>query len=116
MVNKKKLLAMLLIFTLTFSYFAVVTEAIAATSFVSLFGGSSNKENENVEFQAYLQNGEETSNDLVSDVNNENLAIQLKLDVKKQRIFKKWKGRNKATRSRRTKLCNQRRQYNCSAS
>lgn len=82
MVNKKKLLAMLLIFTLTFSYFAVVTEAIAATSFVSLFGGSSNKENENVEFQAYLQNGEETSNDLVSDVNNENLAIQLKLDVK----------------------------------
>ena len=54
MINCKKLLAMFLIFTLTFSNFA-----FAANGFISLFGNS--KKNENVEFSAYLENGEETS-------------------------------------------------------
>ena len=73
--NCKRLLAMFLIFTLTFSNFA-----FAANGFISLF--SSNKENENIEFSAYLANGDETSTAIVSDVNNENLSIKMQLDVK----------------------------------
>lgn len=89
--NGKKLLAMFLVFTLAFSHFAVVTEALATTSFVSIFGAKSDTGNENVEFEAYLANGEETSNALVSDVNNTNLAIQLQLGVKKSGYLKNGK-------------------------
>ncbi len=89
--NGKKLLAMFLVFTLVFSHFAVVTEALATTSFVSIFGAKSDTGNENVEFEAYLANGEETSNALVSDVNNTNLAIQLQLGVKKSGYLKNGK-------------------------
>ena len=58
MINKKKFLAMVLIFTLTFSHFAIVTESIATTNFISLFGTDSGTGNKNVEFEAYW--GEET--------------------------------------------------------
>ena len=81
MVNCKRLLAMFLIFTLTFSNFA-----FAANGFISLF--SSNKENENIEFSAYLANGDETSTAIVSDVNNENLSIKMQLDVKDKGYLK----------------------------
>lgn len=91
MVNGKKLLAMFLVFTLTFSHFALLTESLATTGFVSLFGASSDTGNKNVEFEAYLANGEETSNALVSDVNNQNLAIDLKLDVKESGYLKNGK-------------------------
>ena len=91
MVNRKKLLAMFLVFTLTFSHFAVLTESIATTSFVSLFGANSDTGNENVEFEAYLTNGEEMSSALASDVNNQNLAIGLKLDVKESGYLKNGK-------------------------
>lgn len=83
MVNGKKLLAIFLIFTLTFSNFAFAT-----TSFVSLFGNSADTGNKNVEFEAYFADGETTSNALVSDVNNENLAIQLQLAVKESGYLK----------------------------
>lgn len=91
MENRKKLIAMFLVFTLTFSHFAVLTESLATTGFVSLFGASSDTGNENVEFEAYLANEEETSNALVSDVNNQNLAIGLKLDVKESGYLKNGK-------------------------
>lgn len=91
MVNRKKLIAMFLVFTLTFSHFAVLTETLATTGFVSLFGASSDTGNKNVEFEAYLANEEETSNALVSDVNNQNLAIGLKLDVKESGYLKNGK-------------------------
>lgn len=88
MVNGKKILAMILVFTLTFSYFSIVTEVIATTSFLSIFGDSTDTGNRNVEFEAYLTNGEETADSIVSDVNNENLAIKLKLDVSKSGYLK----------------------------
>lgn len=81
MINAKKLLAVMLVFTMTFSYFSVVTEAIATTSFISLFENNSGTGNENVEFEAYLADGNDASNVIVSDVNNENLNIKLQLDV-----------------------------------
>ena len=81
MISTKKLLAVMLVFTMTFSYFSVVTEAIATTSFISLFENNSGTGNENVEFEAYLADGNDASNVIVSDVNNENLNIKLQLDV-----------------------------------
>ncbi len=81
--NGKKLLAIFLIFTLTFSNFAFAT-----TSFVSLFGNSADTGNKNVEFEAYLADGNTTSNALVSDVNNQNLAIQMQLAVKESGYLK----------------------------
>ena len=86
MVKGKKLLAMILVFTLSFSHFAIVTESIAATNFISLFG--SNSENENVEFTAALKNGDTKQTSLASDVNNDDLAISLELDVKEAGYLK----------------------------
>ncbi len=91
MVNGKKLVAMFLVFTLLFSHFAVVTESLATTSFVSLFGTKSDTGSENVEFEAYLAMGEETSNALVCDVNNKELAIKLQLGVQKSGYLKNGK-------------------------
>ena len=96
MVNGKKLLAMLLVFTMTFSYFAIVNEVLATTSFVSLFGGNAGTGNENVEFEAYLADGERTADALMSDVNNENLAIKLQLAVKESGYLKNGKVEFKA--------------------
>ena len=93
MVKGKKLIAMILVFTLTFSNFAFVTESIAATGFVSLFG---NKSDENVEFEALLKSSDQSSSTLVSDVNNEDLAIELKLDVKDSGYLKDGKVEIKA--------------------
>ena len=88
MINGKKLLAIMLVFTLTFSYFSIVTEVIATTDFISIFGNSSDTGNENVEFEAYLANEEKTSSAMISDVNNENLAIKLQLGVKNSGYLK----------------------------
>lgn len=82
MLKGKKILVISLIFTLTFSYFSVVTEAIASNSFISLFSSNAEKWNENVEFTALLNNGEEENEEIVSDVNNDNLFINLQLGVK----------------------------------
>lgn len=91
MVKGKKILAMLLIFTMTISYLGIVTEAIAATDFVSIFGVSSDTQNEKIEFEANLTNGEETSASIISDVNNPNVALNLKLDVKESGYLKEAK-------------------------
>ena len=88
MVKGKKLLAMILVFTMTFSNFAFVTKSLATTSFVPLFGNRSDTGSKNVEFEAYLESGNDTSDALVSDVNKEDLAIKLQLDVKQSGYLK----------------------------
>ena len=91
MVRGKKLIAMILVFTMTFSYFSVVTESIAATNFVSLFGGGADTGNSNVEFDAFLSNQSETSKSMVSDVNDDNVSIRFDLDVKDSGYLKNGK-------------------------
>ena len=81
MVNCKKLLAMFLIFTLTFSNFAYATNG-----FISLFGIG--KRNGNVEFEAYFVSGEEQSTALASNVNNKDLSIKMQLEVKEKGYLK----------------------------
>lgn len=86
MLKGKKLIAMILIFTMTFSNFAFVTKSIAATSFVSLFGSDTG--DENVEFEAFLSDGNDLGSAMIGEVNSENLAIDVQLDVKNSGYLK----------------------------
>ncbi len=83
MVKLKKVLAMFLVFTMTFSNFAFVAKSFASTGFESIFGVSATANREDVEFEAYLASENEDKTSLVSDVNNENLALKLNLQVQK---------------------------------
>lgn len=76
-----KLLAIILIFTLTFSNFALVTESFATSIVDTLFGQSADTGHKNVKFDAYFGTENDESYSVISDVNNEDLSINLKLNV-----------------------------------
>ena len=78
---KKKILAMILIFTLTFSNLAYVTEALATSFIESVLGIDTGTGHDNVEFEAFFQVGEEKLESVVSDVNNQELVITAQIDV-----------------------------------
>jgi len=82
---QKKLIAMLLIFTLTFGNFAIVGKAYAA----SILGGIFSEEDTgdtgsaNVEFDAcFIDEDKKENTEIKADVNSENLMIQVSVDVK----------------------------------
>ena len=77
----EKLLAIILIFTLTFANFAFVTEAYASTLAEVIFGNKSETGHENVGFEAYFGTEENEETSVISDVNNEELAIGMRLSV-----------------------------------
>ena len=90
----QKLTAMLLIFTLTFANFALVSKSYAASFAETLFGSNSDTGHKNIEFKAYfgsLNNKDENEDtkveqdrnvkEISSDVNNNELAIKLNLNV-----------------------------------
>lgn len=77
-----KVLAAFLVFTLTFSNFAFVSEALATEVFENIFTQNNGTGHENVEFDAYFGAEAEKQYSAISDVNNENLAITLDLNVK----------------------------------
>lgn len=76
-----KVLAAFLVFTLTFSNFAFVSEALAVSIFDNIFSENVSTGHENVDFDAYFETEEDKSDSIVSDVNNEDLAITLDLNV-----------------------------------
>lgn len=78
---KKKILAMVLIFTLTFAKFAYVTEAMATSIFDTMFGTNQGTGHENVEFDAYFEVDGQMQDSIVSDVNNQELYIKVQVDV-----------------------------------
>ena len=78
---KKKILAMVLIFTLTFAKLAYVTEAMATSIFNMVFNIELGTGHENVEFEAYFDVDGQKENNIVSDVNNTELAIKVQVDV-----------------------------------
>ena len=78
----QKVLAGILVFTLTFANFAFTTEALATSFFYTFFSGDSSTGHENVQFDAYFGVEQEKSYSTVSDVNAENLAITMDLNVK----------------------------------
>ena len=84
---RTKLLAILLIFTLTSANFLFVGETFASEIITEVF--SSSKTNENVEFSAYFETGSGTKTaSVISDVNNKDLAINLSLEVKESGYLK----------------------------
>ena len=78
----EKLLALILIFTLTSANFLFVGESYASSFAEILFGEKSDTGHENIGFDAYFETeaGNETS--VVSDVNNKDLSVSLNLDVR----------------------------------
>lgn len=77
----EKLLAIILIFTLTFANFAFVTECLAVSMIETIFGNNTDTGHKNVEFEAYFGTEEEMSHSVISDVNNQDLLINLDLNV-----------------------------------
>lgn len=78
----EKLLAIILIFTLTSANFAFVTKSFATSLAETLFGVKSDTGHKNIEFEAYFGTEEEKETSVISDVNNEELAIRMDLNVK----------------------------------
>ena len=79
---QKKLLAIILIFTLTFANFAIVTKAYAASIAETIFGTNSDTGHKNIEFDAYFEAEGNKVTSVISDVNNKDLAIKFDLGVK----------------------------------
>lgn len=77
----EKLLAIILIFTLTFTNFAFVSKAYASSIVETIFGEKSETGHENIGFEAYFGTEESMETSVISDVNNEELAISMKLNV-----------------------------------
>ena len=75
-----RVLAIFLIFTLTFSNFAFVGKAFASSIFDGMLNGEDTTGSSNVVFNAYI--GDEKENSVTADVNKEDLAISLNLNVK----------------------------------
>ena len=67
----EKLLAIILIFTLTSANFMFVTKSFASSFAETLFGMKSDTGHKNVEFEAYFGTEEEKETSVISDVNNE---------------------------------------------
>lgn len=84
----EKLLAIILIFTLTSANFAFVTKSFATSFAETLFGDKSDTGHKNVGFEAYFGTEDEKETSVVSDVNNEELSISMKVDVQKAGYLK----------------------------
>ena len=84
----EKLLAIILIFTLTFANFAFVTEAYASSLAEVIFGNQSEIGHDNIGFEAYFGTEENRETSVISDVNNEELAISMKLNVRENGYLK----------------------------
>lgn len=92
---KQKLIAILLIFTLTFANFALVSKSYAASFAETFFGSNSDTGHKNIEFEAFFmlaknesdaeetleENQNEKTKEIFSDVNEKDLAIKLNLNV-----------------------------------
>lgn len=84
----EKLLAIILIFTLTFANFAFVTEAYASSFAESILGLTSDTGHKNIGFKAYFGTEENNEASVISDVNNEELTIGMSLSVQENGYLK----------------------------
>lgn len=83
----KKILAMALVFTLTFANFALVTKTYAASFIGAVFvrTGTGSKQ---VEFEAYFEKDDERETILEADVNDDNLKLNFDLNVNDEGYIK----------------------------
>ena len=85
---QKKLLAIILIFTLTFANFALVTKTYAASIVDTFLGTNSDTGHKNIEFDSYFGAEDSRSTSVNSDVNNKDLAIKFDLGVNESGYLK----------------------------
>jgi len=84
----EKVIAMVLVFTLTFVNFAYTTEVLAASLAELIFGTSSDTGHKNVNFEAYFKTGDEESYSVISDVNNKELEVNFRVNVEESGYLK----------------------------
>ncbi len=84
----EKLLAIILIFTLTFANFAFITKSYASSFAEALFGASNDTGSKSVDFDAYFEIEGEHATSILSDVNNKELFINMSLKVKDKGYLK----------------------------
>jgi uncharacterized repeat protein (TIGR01451 family) len=84
----EKLLAIILIFTLTSANFAFVTKSFATSFAETLFGEKSDTGHKNVGFEAYFGTEDEKETSVISDVNNEELSMSMNIDVQNSGYLK----------------------------
>ena len=77
----KKVIAIALIFTLTFANFALVTKSYATGLFAKIFADMGSTGSKSVEFEAYFVSGEEKVQNLEADVNVEDLKLYFDLNL-----------------------------------
>ena len=83
----EKLLAIFLIFTLTFANFALVTKSYAA-SFTEVLFGANDTGSKSVEFDAYFEVGDTKGASIISDVKNKDLSLNVGLNIKNKGYLK----------------------------
>ncbi len=83
----EKLLAIFLIFTLTFANFALVTKSYAA-SFTEVLFGANGTGSKSVEFDAYFEVGDTKGASIISDVKNKDLSLNVGLNIKNKGYLK----------------------------
>lgn len=83
----KKILAMALVFTLTFANFALVTKTYAASFIGAVFvrTGTGSKQ---VEFEAYFEKDDERETILEADINDDNLKLNFDLNLNDEGYIK----------------------------
>ena len=84
----KKLLAIILIFTLTFANFAFTTKSYASSLAEVIFGETSDTGSNNVSFDAFFETEVGNSASVISDVNNKDLFISIGLNVRNKGYLK----------------------------
>lgn len=77
----RKLLAIALVFTLTFANFAVVTKTYAAGIFESIFADMESTGSKDVEFEAYFKVEDQKLKKLDADVNQKDLKLYFDLNL-----------------------------------
>ena len=85
---RDKLIAMILIFMMTFANFAFVSKAYASSITDFFLGNSTDTGSKNIAFDAMLEIEGEIGTSIVSDVNDENLAIKTILAVEERGYLK----------------------------
>ena len=84
----EKLLAIILIFTLTFANFAFTTKSYASSLAEVIFGETSDTGSNNVSFDAFFETEVGNSASVISDVNNKDLFISIGLNVRNKGYLK----------------------------
>ena len=84
----EKLLAIILIFTLTFVKFAFVTESLAISISETLFGTENSTGHKNVEFEAYFGTEAEKETSVIASVNDQDISISISLNVQNDGYLK----------------------------